>query len=44
MVGHVFAGEDGLVVEEFAGWGQIGESFECHGSESIGHSVVSDSL
>ena len=43
MVGHVFAG-DGLVVEELAGWGQFGESFECHGSESVGHSVVSDSL
>ena len=44
MVGHAFAGEDGLLVEELAGWGQIGESFESHGSESIGHSGVSDSL
>lgn len=32
MVGRVCVGEDGLVVDEPSGWGQLGESFECRGN------------
>ena len=28
MVGHAFAGEDSLLVEELAGWGQIGRALK----------------